>query len=78
MLPMPRDGIQEDHMEPFIYKNELQSITQETRDKLQILTEITNSIFSIKKGESEIRNELNNIILKGEKNMDDWQKDLLL
>ena len=27
MLPTPRDGIQEDHMEPFIYRNELQSIT---------------------------------------------------
>ena len=67
MLPTPRDGIQEDHTEPFIYKNKLQSITQETRDKLQILTEITNSIVSFEKEESEIKNELNNINLKGDK-----------
>ena len=67
MLPTPRDGIREDYIEPFIYKNELQSITQETRDKLQILTEIMNSIVSIEKEESEIKNELNKIILKGDK-----------
>ena len=54
-------------MEPFIYKNELQSITQGTRSKLQILNEMTNSIVSVEEEESKIRNELSNIILKGEK-----------
>ena len=67
MLPTPRDGSQEDHTEPFIYKNELQSITQKTRDKLQILTEITDSIVSVEKEETEIKKELNSIILEGDK-----------
>ena len=40
MLPTPRDGIREDNTEPFIYKGELQSITQGTRSKLQILNEM--------------------------------------
>ena len=54
-------------MEPFIYKNELQSITQGTRSKLQILNEMANSIVSIEEEESKIRNELSDIILRGER-----------
>ena len=40
MLPAPRDRTQEGYTEPFIYKDELQSITQGTRSKLQILNEM--------------------------------------
>ena len=67
MLPTPRDGVRGDNAEPFIYKNELQSITQGTRSKLQILNETATSIVSIEEEESKVRNELGEIILKGEK-----------
>ena len=67
MLPTPRDGIREYNAVPFIYKDELQSITQGTRSKLQILNEMATSIVSIDKEESKVRNELGEIILKGEK-----------
>ena len=67
MLPTPRDRIREDHTEPFIYKNELQSISQGTTSKLQILNEMANSIVSVEEEESKIRNELSDIILRGEK-----------
>ena len=67
MLPTPRDGIRGDNAEPFIYKNELQSITQGMRSKLQILNEMVTSIVSIEEEESKVRNELGEIILKGEK-----------
>ncbi len=54
MLPTPRDGIRGDNAEPFIYKNELQSITQGMRRKLQILNEMATSIVSIEDEESVI------------------------
>ena len=38
-------------MEPVIYKDELQSLTQKTREKMQTLTEITDSIVRV--GEEE-------------------------
>ena len=63
MLPTPRDGIRGDTAEPFIYKNELQSITQGTRSKLQILNETATSIVSIEEEESKVRNELCEITL---------------
>ena len=64
MLPTPRDGIRGDNAEPFIYKNELQSITQGTRSKLQILNEMATSIVSIEEEESKVRYELCEIMLK--------------
>ena len=67
MLPTPRDGIREDHAEPFVYKNELQSLTQKTRDKLQTLTEIADSIVSVEEEETQVKEELNCIILEGDK-----------
>ena len=67
MLPTPRDGIREENTEPFIYKDELQSITQGMRSKLQILNEMATSIVSVEEEESKIRNELGEIILRGEK-----------
>ena len=67
MLPTPRDGTREDNTEPFIYKDELQSITQGTRSKLQILNEMATSIVSVEEEESKIRNELSDIILRGER-----------
>ena len=58
MLPTPRDGVRGDNAEPFIYKNELQSITLGTRSKLQILKEMVTSIVRIEEEESKVRNEL--------------------
>ena len=45
-LPTPRAGNQEDPEELNIYEDELQSLTQETRDKLQTLTKIADAIDS--------------------------------
>ena len=70
MLHTPRDGVRGENAEPFIYKNQLQSITQGTRSKLQILNETATSIVSIEEEESKVRNELGEIILKGEKEHD--------
>ena len=67
MLPTPRDGIREDHAEPVIYKDELQSLTQKTRDKLQALTEIVDSIVRVEEEETQVKEELNRIILEGDK-----------
>ena len=43
-LPTPRTGNREDPEELNMYENELQSLTQETRDKLQTLTKIADAI----------------------------------
>ncbi len=67
MLPTPRDGTREHNREPFIYKDEIQSITQGTRSKLQILNEMATLIVSVEEEESKIRNKLSDIILRGEK-----------
>ena len=55
MLPTPRDGIREANTEPSIYKDELQSVTQGNKSKLQILNEMATSIVSVKEEESKIR-----------------------
>ena len=54
-------------MKSFIYKNELQSLTQKTRNKLQTLTEIADSIVSVEEEETQVKEELNRIILEGHK-----------
>ena len=43
-LPTPRAGNWGDQEEPVIYENELQALTKETRDKLQTLTKIEDTI----------------------------------
>merc|ERR1711867_247286 len=43
-LPTPRAGNHGDQEEPIIYENGLQAQTKETRDKLQTLTRITDTI----------------------------------
>ena len=65
-LPITRNGIKEDPTEPLIYENELQSITQETRSKLQILNRMATLIANIEEEESELKNELSNTILREE------------
>ena len=65
-LPEIRNGSQEDPTEPTIYENELQSITQQTKSKLQILRTIATMITNIEKEESQLKNELSNKILREE------------
>ena len=69
MLPTHRDGTQRDGRQnrTIQYKDELQSITQGTRSKLQILNEMATSIVSVEEEECRIRNELSDIILRGER-----------
>ena len=43
-LPTPKAGSCEDQDELAIYKNELPTITKETREKLQTLTKIAETI----------------------------------
>ena len=44
------------------------AITKETRDKLRILTRIADTIDKAGEEEKQVREDLNNIILKSEKN----------
>ena len=66
-LPTPRAGNGEDHEELVIYEDELQSLTQETRNKLQTLTRIVDAIDKASEEETQVREELNRIILESEK-----------
>ena len=52
-------------------------MTQGTRSKLQILNEMATSIVSVEEEESRIRNELSEVILRGEKEHGPLEKDLL-
>ena len=65
-LPTPRAGNREDHEELVIYEDELQSITKETRDKLQTLTKIADAIDKAGEEETQVREDLNHIILESE------------
>ena len=65
-LPTPRIGNREDPEELNIYENELQSLAQETRDKLQTLTKIQDAIDKAGEEETQVREDLNRIILESE------------
>ena len=65
-LPTPRTGNQENPEELDIYENELQSLAQETRDKLQTLTKIQDAIDKAGEEETQVREDLNHIILERE------------
>ena len=66
-LPTPRAGNRENPDELDIYENELQSLAQETRDKLQTLTKIQDAIDKAGEEETQVREDLNRIILESEK-----------
>ena len=53
--------------EPVIYENEMQALTKETRDKLQTLTRIADTINKAGEEENQVREDLNHIILESEK-----------
>ena len=66
-LPTPRAGTRENPDELVIYENELQSLAQETRDKLTTLAKIQDAIEKAGEEENQVREELNQIIIEGEK-----------
>ena len=66
-LPTPRAGTRENPDELDIYENKLQSLAQETRDKLKTLTKIQDAIDKAGEEETQVREELNRIILESEK-----------
>ena len=66
-LPTPRAGTRENPDELDIYENELQSLAQETRDKLKTLTKIQDAIEKAGEEENQVREELNHIIIESEK-----------
>ena len=67
MLPTPRVGNRDNHEELVIYEDEFQSLTQETRDKLQTLTKIADAIDKVGEEETQVWEDLNRIILERER-----------
>ena len=66
-LPTPRAGTRENPDELVIYESELQSLAQETRDKLTTLTKIQDAIEIVGEEETQVREELNRFIIKAKK-----------
>ena len=56
-LPTPKAGSREDQDELATYKNELPTITKETREKLQTLTKIAETIDKTEEEEKKVREE---------------------
>ena len=66
-LPTPRAGTRENPDELVIYESELQSLAQETRDKLTTLAKIQDAIEKVGEEETQVREELNQFIVEAEK-----------
>ena len=66
-MPTPKAGTRGDQEELVIYENELQTLAKETRDKLQTLTKIADTIDKAEEEEKQVREDLNHIILESEK-----------
>ena len=66
-LPTPRAGTRENPDELVIYESELQSLAQETRDKLTTLAKIQDAIEKVGEEETQVREELNWFIIEAEK-----------
>ena len=66
-LPTPDDGSRKGQDNPVIYNNEIQLISQEIKDKLKTLSKIANTIEKIEEEESQIRDDVNQMILESEK-----------
>ena len=66
-LPTPRARTRENPDELVIYENELQSLAQETRDKLKTLAKIQDAIEKAGEEENQVREELNHFIIESEK-----------
>ena len=66
-LPTPRAGTRANPDELVIYESELQSLAQETRDKLTTLTRIQDDIEKVGEEETQVREELTRFIIEAEK-----------
>ena len=66
-LPTPRAGTRENPDELVIYENEIQTLSQETRDKLTTLDKIQDAIVKVDEEETQVREELNRFIIEAEK-----------
>ena len=66
-LPTPRAGTRENPDELVLYENKLQSLAQETKDKLTTLAKIKNAIEKVGEEETQVREELNRLIVEAEK-----------
>ena len=66
-MPTPKAGNREDQEELFIYKNKLQTVINKTREKLQALTKIADTIGKTEEEEKKVREELTNYILESGK-----------
>ena len=65
-LPTLKAGNREDPYELAIYINELPTITKDTREKIQTLTKIPDTIDKTDQEEQKVRTELNNYVIKSE------------
>ena len=58
-LPTPRTGTRVSQDELVVYENEIQTLSQETRDKLTTIDKIQNTIEKVGEEETRVREELN-------------------
>ena len=66
-MPTPKAGSREDQDELAIYINEFPTINKETREKLQTITKIADTIDKTDEEEQKVRAELINYIINSEK-----------
>ena len=67
ILPTPKEGTRKDQEDPVIYNNEIELLSQGIKDKLEILTKIANTIEKTEEEETQIRNEVNEMLHESEK-----------
>ena len=63
-LPTLVAGTRESSDEPSIYENELQALSQETRDKLAKLEQLQDTIAKVTEEENQVRERLNQFIIE--------------
>ena len=63
-LPAVVTGTRESSDEPSIYENELQALSQETRDKLAKLEQLQDTIAKVTEEENQVREGLKEFIIE--------------
>ena len=63
-LPTPKTGTRVSPDELAVYENEMQTLYQETRDKLTIINKIQDTIEKVGEEETRVREELNQFIIE--------------
>ena len=67
ILPTPKEGTRENQEDAAIYNDEMELLSQEIKDKFDILAQITNRIEIIEKEETKIREEVHQMLQESEK-----------